>query len=395
MLIRAVTAVAFGPLATERLTFADGMTVVFGPNESAKSSWHAAIYAALCGRRRGRVPSAEERRFAELHRPWDGPPDDWAVGAEVLLDDGRRLEVRQDLAGKVDCEVRDLDLGRDCSAEFLAEGTPDVTRWLGLDRRSFPATAHVAQAQLVELHDHAGGLREQLQRAAASTSGGHTAASALDRIEAFRRSHVGTDRAPTKPLRRAHDAVRQARAALDAARGAHAAYATHLVEVERLRALAASAARDLRRHEAAGLARAARVARATADEASALHERLGGVEPAADAAGEETARVVSMALAAWDARPAAARSIPARRWSLLGGLAPAVPALAVAVVAGAVGVVAAAASLLGDGPDGTASHGLFGCLDCFGAKVGEKICARRNVGNNRLEEVTLSGGLQP
>ena len=32
------------------LEFADGLTVVVGDNESAQSTWHAAIFAALCGR---------------------------------------------------------------------------------------------------------------------------------------------------------------------------------------------------------------------------------------------------------------------------------------------------------------------------------------------------------
>jgi len=39
MRIRSVTAHAFGPLRNKTLTFADGMTVVVGDNESAKSSW--------------------------------------------------------------------------------------------------------------------------------------------------------------------------------------------------------------------------------------------------------------------------------------------------------------------------------------------------------------------
>ena len=68
MRVRSVTAHAFGPLQGETLRFADGMTVVHGANESAKSSWHAAIYAALCGRRRGRAPSAQERRSGPARR---------------------------------------------------------------------------------------------------------------------------------------------------------------------------------------------------------------------------------------------------------------------------------------------------------------------------------------
>jgi DNA repair protein SbcC/Rad50 len=106
MRLRTVTAHAFGPIHNDTLAFADGMTVIIGNNESAKSSWHAAIFAALCGRRRGKgKPRADEQNFIELHKPWDH--DDWLVSARITLDDGRDIEMRQDLAGKVDCHAKD------------------------------------------------------------------------------------------------------------------------------------------------------------------------------------------------------------------------------------------------------------------------------------------------
>jgi len=133
MRIQSVTAHAFGPLRDETLAFAHGMTVVVGDNESGKSSWHAATFAALCGRRRGRGrPREDEQRFADLHKPWDH--DDWSVTAQISLDDGRRIELRHDLAGKVDCQAYDLDIGQDASSEVMHEGAPDGSRWLGLDR---------------------------------------------------------------------------------------------------------------------------------------------------------------------------------------------------------------------------------------------------------------------
>ena len=115
MRIESITAHAFGPLAGETLQLAPGLTVVSGVNESAKSSWHAAIYAALCGRgadRReapGPGPATDAsgaagtgtppvgRGLVERYRPWDGKP--WLLSSVVVLDDGRRLEVCQDLDG--------------------------------------------------------------------------------------------------------------------------------------------------------------------------------------------------------------------------------------------------------------------------------------------------------
>ena len=94
MRIESVTAHAFGPLTNQTLEFAEGLTVVCGPNESAKSSWHAATYAALCGRP-SRVRGEDEQLFEQRHRPWGGSA--WLVEANLELDDRRRVRVRQNL----------------------------------------------------------------------------------------------------------------------------------------------------------------------------------------------------------------------------------------------------------------------------------------------------------
>ncbi len=133
-----------------------------------KSSWHAGDL-----RRRGAdaarvTPSADERRFVDLHRPWDR--DDWVVSAEVSA---RRRplgwRVRRDLAPagwRATCGTSTWV--RTARTSSSPGGTPDLARWLGLDRQSFLATACVAAAQVPgELfHDRAGGLQEQLRQAA-------------------------------------------------------------------------------------------------------------------------------------------------------------------------------------------------------------------------------------
>ena len=143
MRFESVTAHVFGPIRAETLDLAPGMNVIHGPNEAGKSTWHAALYAGLCGVRRARgQPRREDREFAERHRPWDG--EGWEVGAVITLGDGRRIELRHDLAGGVDSSARDADIAdRDYSNEIMNEGAPDGSRWLGLDRRSFLSTACV------------------------------------------------------------------------------------------------------------------------------------------------------------------------------------------------------------------------------------------------------------
>lgn len=303
MRIKKVTAHAFGPLLAETLDFSEGMTVVAGDNESAKSTWHAAIYAALCGRRRGKGrPREDEQRFADLHQPWDR--GDWLVSAEILLDDGRRVELRQDLAGKVDCHAKDLDLGLDLSAEVMNEGTPDAARWLGLDRSSFMATACVEQAQMLRVRTEADGLQQHLQRAATTAAADATAAAALAHIAAFERDHVGLDRAnSTKPLRRVREAVQDADRRLAAAQHQHQEYLGLAEKAEQLRDIALCATAMVRAHEAAAAAWRATELGNHVSRADQLHAEFGDEEPPTIADDDATAQQVVDALADWRNQP--------------------------------------------------------------------------------------------
>jgi len=296
-----VTAHAFGPLSEQSLALGPGMNLIYGPNEAGKSSWHAALFAAICGMRRGRL-SGEERAFRERHHPWS--EQRWAVSAQVDLEDGRRIELRHDLDGRIACSAVDIQLGRDCSAEIMSEGTPDASRWLGLDRGAFLATAWVRQSDILRITADPGRLQSHLQRAATATTADTTATEALANIDAYRRQNVGSSRTnATGPLRRAMDEVHEAESMLERAQARHGEY------------LALMAERAEKEREAAEAERAWRiaVARRSAEEAEGWRARLARAEelsarvpsdaPPADTLQDELATGIDAALRGWDARP--------------------------------------------------------------------------------------------
>ncbi len=179
MKINQVVARSFGPLSDEVLEFADHMTVVYGPNESGKSTWHAAAYLGLCGMRRGPGMTTEARQLTDQYKPWD--LEGWAVSTTVVLEDGRRVEIEHDFESHQSSAV-DADSGRDYSNEIINDGAVDGSRWLGLDRRSFRSTACVRQIEIQDVIEHADALQEHLQRAAATAGTEATAAAAISKL---------------------------------------------------------------------------------------------------------------------------------------------------------------------------------------------------------------------
>ncbi len=366
MRIRKVTAHAFGPLVNQTLELADGLTVVYGPNESAKSTWHAALFAALCGRRRAN--SNEERDFAQRHRPWDRT--DWEVSIEVVLADERRVELRQELVDRVACYAKGLDVVADYSKEITGSDrgeVPDGSRWLGLDRRAFLATACVRQTDLLSVIEQAGGIREHLQRAAATAGADETAAGALKALTDFQNTRVGSALARTRPLQLAEAAALATTEALKQAQRDHEEFKRQALEARELQAAANAAQVRLHGHEAAQAHAEASRLRGEADrlgrrvtEAAELTSLL-----AAPTAEDPNAAGVAAAVAAWESVPptpapgalspvdtggrarfqpvitfvgAAVLALVAAFLYTTGSMVPAVAVAAIALVAGAAGL---------------------------------------------------------
>jgi DNA repair exonuclease SbcCD ATPase subunit len=166
------------------------------------------------------------------------------------------------------------------------------------------ATACVEQAQMLRVLDGAGGLQQQLQRAAATAGADSTAASALSLIDEFGREHVGTERAnSTKPLRRALNFVQQCEEHLAAAQRAHQEYLRRAEEADRLRTKAERADAVARAHEAAASRHEADEQSRRLRRATELNAALGDVPPTRAADDDAVAQQVTGALTRWRSQP--------------------------------------------------------------------------------------------
>ena len=224
MRILRIRAHDFGKL-NGALDLAPGMTVVHGGNEAGKSTWLQAIFAGLCGRRRGRgANTLEDREFERQFEPWNGKP--WRATIKFQLDDGRRIEIQQTDLKTKESSAHDAETGRPLGDEIIYRGSIDGSRFLGLNRQVVPSTLVIGQGDIQRLRqksekkgDEASALKEELQRAAASAGGVATAAEALRILKNYASNEIGTERRnSTKPLQRAIERAALAAEALEAAR---------------------------------------------------------------------------------------------------------------------------------------------------------------------------------
>ncbi|MEX2238340.1 MAG: AAA family ATPase [Dehalococcoidia bacterium] len=302
MRFEVVLADAFGPFRNASLEFTPGLNVIYGPNEAGKSSWHAAMYLALCGMRRGRgQPTKEEKEAERKYKPWGG--DQWRVRCRLALGDGRVVEMRQDFGNRVDCSAIDVNVSRDYSNEIMNDGAPDGSRWLGLDRRTFTATACVRQSDMLAVLDSPGELQDYLQRAAATRGADQTAAKAIQSLEAFQSECVGLDRANSnKPLPKARRHRNQTMDLLERARNDHEAYLTSSLTVQNAQREAAT---KLRRYQLLTAVMLGRKAQRLYEDVTRIRELQARYPsaPVGTAPSEELSQRVAAALESWMNRP--------------------------------------------------------------------------------------------
>lgn len=303
MHIERVDVGAFGPLAETSLELAPGLTVVWGGNETGKSTWHAALFAGLCGIRRGPGKTTEQRDFEEAHRPWEG--DGWQVTASVVCADGRQLQLRHDLDHPAGSRIVDAVTGHDLTAELASDGGPDGATLLGLTRKTLPHTIMVRQAEMLACTEGSSELQHALQQAAATGEDAATAEEAIGRIRKFHRERVGSEQARTRPLAKALAELDRCRGAHESAVADHQAYAALRAERDRAAEQAAGAEAEEARLQAERQRRelAAQVERLA--EAEELAAQLPHGEPPDPYADDEIAEAVAQARSRWQARPSA------------------------------------------------------------------------------------------
>lgn len=209
----------YGRLRGFELDFPAGLSVIFGRNETGKSTLLSALGALLFGSSAN--PDGKQRRRDELvdpYEPWDGGP--WrgslrfsleAEGAPALVN------VTRDFT-EWECELVDAD-GNDLVPQWggsgRLKGEPQFARqMLGIDRAFFRASAWLRQGGLWDHqtpdlgHALSRGLEAILS--SSTTGEGATAGEAIKALQTLDKEAIGIRRkGGVKPLQRTLDALEE------------------------------------------------------------------------------------------------------------------------------------------------------------------------------------------
>jgi uncharacterized protein YhaN len=276
-----LTVTGFGKLAGRELRFGPGLTIVHGPNESGKSTAHAALRAGLFGLTAGGRRTPTETAAIERHRPWTEVR--YGATLELSGSDERRMRLEWDF-DRCRFTLRDAATGADLTADHGAGTDPrGLVRALhGVDRDVYLRLGCVDQAELDRIGEP-GSVRHAVETALTQSPADASAVTALEALRAHRGRLVGKNRARTNPLPAAEAEAELLRERLQAA-------ATARAGVE-----SAAAGRDAARHAADQAAVDVHTLESVRDHlrADELRRRLGAAQELVDTAAAAGRRLES------------------------------------------------------------------------------------------------------
>ena len=182
MIIKTMYA-TFGKLDEARLDLSEGMNVLYGENESGKSTWSAFLRVMLYGISTKERTKTGVMADKEKYAPWSGKPMYGKI--EFSLDGKDYILERSSGKGKVlqDAKITEVETGK-----VLDISEPVGETLLGIRREVFERTAFIAQVQIAVSGDKTGELEKKI--CALTTTGEEDVSQkqVIDRLEKEKRA---------------------------------------------------------------------------------------------------------------------------------------------------------------------------------------------------------------
>ena len=201
----------FGRLVNLPVSFARGLNIVCAANEAGKSTLQRLVVALLYGQLRPDIKT--QRRldaWVEVFKPWSATDYGGTLWCELA--NGRELEIHR-MFGRDESkvEIRTVS-GEDITREYQAQRNGDVAfaaSHLALSKELFESIAVIRENQTAELR-HRETLRDRIANLAQSGDEKLSVRLSLVKLEEALEA-IGSERAPTRPLRQALDRLQELR----------------------------------------------------------------------------------------------------------------------------------------------------------------------------------------
>lgn len=132
----------FGKISDTKIRFEDGINLIYGENESGKSTLHTFIKGMLFGIERGRGRAAAKDTFSK-YEPWENP--NYYAGGLIFVSGGKTFRLERNF----DRYSKSVSLICEDDGEVLSVDDGDLEMLLnGLDANSYDNTVSIKQLEV-------------------------------------------------------------------------------------------------------------------------------------------------------------------------------------------------------------------------------------------------------
>jgi len=206
LIINKVKIAGFGKFINKEVSFNKGLNIVFGKNESGKSTLQNFIKASLYGFEKNKRTDGEGRPPEKTkYKPWN--TNDYGGYLELETDSGETIRIERDF-DKNEARVFDENLV-DITNRFdytSGSGSKIGEGLLGLDRISFESSAFVGQGSSPVVSESRNHLFEKIVNLINTGREDESAAKAVSAISDAKRN-LGNPRTNNRPYNRVKDQI--------------------------------------------------------------------------------------------------------------------------------------------------------------------------------------------
>lgn len=206
MKINSLKVNGFGKLKDKQVDLTDGINIIFGENESGKSSMLKFISGMLYGTSKNK--NGKEISDFEKYKPWDA--DNFSGKINYTLDDGKTFEVYREFKKKNPIIYNSNK--EDISSTFTMDKSKGInffTEQTNLDEETFYSTAITEQEGMKLSKSSQNSIIQKISNLVSSGDDNISYKKAIDKIIRNQNEEVGTERTSQRPINIVENKIRK------------------------------------------------------------------------------------------------------------------------------------------------------------------------------------------
>lgn len=206
MKINSLKVNGFGKLKDRQVDLTDGINIIFGENESGKSSMLKFISGMLYGTSKNK--NGKEISDFEKYKPWDA--DNFSGKINYTLDDGKTFEVYREFKKKNPIIYNSNK--EDISSTFTMDKSKGInffTEQTNLDEETFYSTAITEQEGMKLSKSSQNSIIQKISNLVSSGDDNISYKKAIDKIIRNQNEEVGTERTSQRPINIVENKIRK------------------------------------------------------------------------------------------------------------------------------------------------------------------------------------------